>query len=93
MNKIIIFIDGSFPTEADLALGEKLGTKRFRNARETAGCTPEPCLYATAVDTSIIPEGYRTEAPSEGVAEAAVANPTAPAPKLATGVKLVVPKE
>lgn len=90
MSKIIIFIESPWPTEADLALGEKLGTKRFRNVQEASGGT-ERCSYAAAVDPSIIPEGYATSEAPEVDPEAPVTNPTAPVAKVAPS-RIMVPK-
>ena len=80
---VIVFIDGPFPTEADLALAEKHRTIVFRNAREN--CLPvEEHAGAVAVDPELIPEGYHvlTEEEgeallSEGEGEAPTLNPTA----------------
>ena len=90
MSKIIIFIDGPFPSEADLELGAKLGTKCFRNVREASGI-PELCRYATAVDPKIVPEGYPTGEAPEGDSEAPKVNPTAPVAKV-TPSRIMVPK-
>lgn len=73
---ILVFIDGSQPTEDDLALARKHGTLRFRNRTEAAG--RERCALAVAVDPSWIPEGYPTEAAPEAAPEAPSLNPTAP---------------
>jgi hypothetical protein len=90
MSKIIIFIDGPFPTEADLELGEKLGTKCFRNAQKQDGSV-EACDYATAVDLKLVPAGYATSLEEKVVVEAPVVNPTAPKAK-ATVANIMVPK-
>lgn len=91
MSKIIIFIDGPFPSEADLKLGVKLGTKCFRNVREASGI-PELCHYATAVDPKIIPEGYPTGEAPEGDPEAPKVNPTSPKAKV-TSPGFLVPED
>lgn len=79
---ILVFIDGPFPSEDDLALAKKHGTKRFRNAQEGHIGAPEVCALAVAVDPSWIPAGYPTEAGENAVTPAAPAkNPTAPVAK------------
>ena len=77
MSKVIVFIDGPFPTEDDRELAAKHGTKCFRNGREPAGL--EPHTLAVATDLDLIPEGYRTtEAPQDAPEEVPTLNPTAP---------------
>ena len=79
MSKVIVFIDGPFPTEDDLKLAQEHGTKCFRNAQHGAGT--EPHDLAVATDPSLIPEGYTVAKKAADKAPAPNRNPSAP-PKL-----------
>lgn len=53
--KILVFIAGSIPTEAELAFAEKHNTSMFRNA--TVG-EPDACLEACDAVAGCVPEAY-----------------------------------
>jgi len=92
MSKIIVFIDGPFPTEEDRELAAKHGTKCFRNAREPAGL--EPHTLAVATDPELIPEGYRTtETPAEDLVQPPTLNPSAPKTAVFATKGPLVPQE
>lgn len=77
MSKVIVFIDGPFPTEEDLELAAKHGTKCFRNGRQEAGF--EPHDLAVANDPTLIPKGFKASVVAEEPApEPPVVNPLVP---------------
>ena len=79
--KVLVFIAGLLPTEAERALAEEHGTRAFRSAANLENCYPiERHRYAVAVDPALLPDGYTPY----GVVEQApppppVANPAQPA--------------
>ena len=50
--KILFFIDGPVPSQADLDAAEALGTRAFRNARHAGGPPKDGCKVAGAVPAS-----------------------------------------
>lgn len=91
--RVIVFIDGPYPSEADLALAAEHGTKVFRNGRQEAGF--EPHDLAVANDQALIPKGFKSTVEAEAPAPIPpVVNPLVPkkvAPRPATAP--VVPEE
>jgi hypothetical protein len=76
-NKILVFIDGPFPSEKDQALAKKFGTTRFRNKNEEG--YRELCFGATAVKREWVPEcfNFLEEPPKpEEVKKLNTVNPT-----------------
>ena len=75
--RVIVFIDGPYPTEADRALAAEHGTKVFRNGRQEAGF--EPHDLAVATDPTLIPKGFKASVVAEEpTPEPPVVNPLAP---------------
>ncbi len=76
--KILFFIAGPNPTDAELAAAEKIGTEAFRYAGAIRPIdTLEKC-DAVAGDPDVIPETYKAAYP---VVEPSVPEPSVPDPK------------
>lgn len=76
-NRVIVFIEGIVPTEAERALAEKHGTGVFITTQVPVRVIPH--RLAVAVKGVKIPEGYTTELTAPASAPAVPkANPTAP---------------
>lgn len=83
--EVIVFIEGPAPTAEERELYEAVGGTQFLYAA-LCGDIVVKHQWATAIDESIIPEGYNTTKPEPQKAEQVPStNPTAPVQALPAG--------